>query len=121
MIKRIRTGYTRTNVLLAIFLVFASLSGPSFSGDSKKAGPGNIERSPSQSGLATSKSAATSRIDLGPKARARLLRGLLSAYYDLIQSLRGGPGEGATPHISPTTDWKGEVRTNICNFQHECK
>ena len=34
---------------------------------------------------------------------------------------RGGPGEGATPHISPTSDWKGQVNTNICNFQHACQ
>ena len=34
---------------------------------------------------------------------------------------RGGPGEGATPHISPTSDWKGQVNTNICNFKYICQ
>ena len=34
---------------------------------------------------------------------------------------RGGPGEGSTPHIAPTSDWKGNVNTNVCNFQHVCK
>lgn len=31
------------------------------------------------------------------------------------------PGEGSTPHISPTSDWKGQVNTNICNFKHVCQ
>src|SRR5690349_1177535 len=34
------------------------------------------------------------------------LRGILREFIGNLA--RGGPGEGATPHISPTDDWKGQ-------------
>lgn len=51
----------------------------------------------------------------------RLLFGL-GVLRDFIGNIpRGGPGEGATPHISPTDDWKGQVNTNVCNFKYVCQ
>ena len=46
---------------------------------------------------------------------------ILSAYYDAIQRLRGGPGSGATVDVHPSHTWKGEFRTNVCNFKHICE
>lgn len=58
---------------------------------------------------------------IGNVGGGRLIFGL-AVLRDLVGNIaRGGPGEGATPHVSPTSDWKGRVNTNICNFQHICK
>lgn len=69
--------------------------------------------------------AARSRISTAPGIAnvggGRLIFGL-AVLRDLVGNIaRGGPGEGATPHISPTNDWKGQVNTNICNFRHVCQ
>jgi len=58
---------------------------------------------------------------IGTVGGGRLIFGL-AVLRDLVGNIaRGGPGEGATPHVSPTSDWKGRVNTNICNFQHICQ
>jgi hypothetical protein len=109
-------------LLFAACVIFASVTGPSLAKESRGAGDGIGQRSNVQSNATSPRSAAANGLETRGIPGGGLFTGaLLSAYHDAIQRLRGGPGEGSTPHVSPTVDWKGEVRTNICNFQHECK
>jgi hypothetical protein len=66
-------------------------------------------------------SAGASQAQTNGIGGGRLLLGFGRLRNFIGNIARGGPGEGATPHISPTSDWKGQVNTNICNFKYVCQ
>ena len=122
-----RRGGNRNRDLALAITIVASLSVSAIQADA-----GGFKNGANRGGFHES-AARAAEADAGPAgglasnsidSNGLIGRGLLALglLRDLVGNIpRGGPGEGSTPHISPTKDWKGQVNTNICNFQYVCQ
>jgi hypothetical protein len=108
------TGRAAAVLAIIALISLATVASPVLAGGWK----GGPDRGANREREASSGASSAQSIGVGG---GRLLFGL-SILRDYIGNIaRGGPGEGATPHISPTDDWKGQVNTNICNFKYVCQ
>lgn len=108
------TGRRRAILPIAALVILSTASSPVIAGGWR----GGPDSGASKERGAGASSSAGQGIGIG---RGGILFGL-AVLRDFIGNVaRGGPGEGATPHISPTDDWKGQVNTNVCNFKYVCQ
>lgn len=107
----------RIGFIVAMTVLLVSFSTSSIGGEHRKGRPSETRSSVNEG------SSRAQSINQTPSIRDFVRAVLLARalYRSLAERDRGGAGEGATPHISPTDDWKGQVNTNICNFKHVCQ
>jgi hypothetical protein len=101
-------------LVIACLIALATWTIPAVAGANSKGGL--------EAGVGATGAIRGSGVNLGPGPRiggGLIVIGILRNALGNLS--RGGPGEGASAHISPTENWKGVVRTNICNFRYTCQ